>query len=151
MLLVFTVIYNTDALWYHQESQIVHRKTPPTYAPTSYFWRAISFNIIPVILSFSHFFSLSSEWQWEYVLVLGSSPACTCVCQCVLQLLFHTRLKPPVVNLLSLMSGPLQRLESPSPSNGGHCTGKLCYACKIPPAFSPIYPVEDFYIRYRLV
>lgn len=30
-----------------------------------------------------------------------------------LQLLFHGRLKPPVVNLLSLMSGPLQRLESP--------------------------------------
>lgn len=31
----------------------------------------------------------------------------------VLQLLFHSRLKPPVVNLLSLMSGPLQSLESP--------------------------------------
>lgn len=34
------------------------------------------------------------------------------VCMYALQLLFHGRLKPPVVNLLSLMSGPLQRLES---------------------------------------
>lgn len=34
------------------------------------------------------------------------------MCVCAAAAFFYGRLKTPVVNLLSLMSGPLQRLES---------------------------------------